>query len=58
MKKKDWIILRMILLAYKCDRYTALNSRDYAESLQHLLRKYGSGQVMDALRALREERAV
>jgi hypothetical protein len=58
MIKEDWIILRLILLAYKCDRYTALNNRDLARSLQHLLRKYGSKQVMDAFKALHEEGAI
>jgi hypothetical protein len=58
MIKEDWIILRLVLLAYKCDRCTALNSRDLAESLQHLIRKYGGGQVMDALKALHEEGAI
>jgi len=56
MSKEDWIILRLILLAYKCDRHTALTSGDYAGALQHLLRKYGSGQVMDSIVALRKER--
>ena len=56
MSKEDWIILRLILLAYKCDRHTALTNIDYARSLQHLLRKYGSKQVMDGLSELRKER--
>ena len=57
MSKEDWIILRLVLLAYKCDKHTALTSLDYAGSLQHLLRKYGSGQVMDGIGELRKERS-
>ena len=56
MIKEDWIILRLVLLAYKCDRRTALNSRDLAESLQHLIRKYGSKTFNQCVDQLIEER--
>ena len=56
MIKEDWIILRLILLAYKCDTRTAMVSRDLAESLQHLIRKYGSKTFNQCVDQLIEER--
>lgn len=55
MSKEDWIILRLILLAYKCDKHTALTSRDYAESLLHLVRKYGD-KTFECINQLNKER--
>ena len=56
MSKEDWIILRLILLAYKCDKHTALTNRDYAGSLQHLVRKYGD-KTFEYINQLNKERS-
>jgi hypothetical protein len=55
MKKKDWIILRLIRTSVKNNAYVALRSRDVAESTLYLLRKYGQKYLFDCIGQLEEE---
>ena len=56
MKAKDWMILRLIMLALKCDTRTAMVSRDMAESTRYLIRKYGVKTLNQCVDQLIEER--
>jgi hypothetical protein len=55
MKKKDWIILRLIRASVKNNAYVALRSRDVAESIVYLIRKYGGSHINECQRQLEQE---
>jgi hypothetical protein len=55
MKKKDWIILRLIRVAAISNPQVAFNSIDIARSTLYLLRKYGQKYLFDCIGQLEEE---
>jgi hypothetical protein len=55
MKKRDWIILRVIRVAVRDNLYESSRNADVARSIMYLIRKYGSAHVMDCLGQLRDE---
>jgi len=55
MKKKDWIILRLVRASVKNNPYVALRSRDVAESIVYLIRKYGGSHINECQRQLEQE---
>jgi hypothetical protein len=55
MKKKDWIILRLIRVATISNPQVAFNSIDIARSTLYLLRKYGQKHLFACIRELEQE---
>ena len=57
MKKRDWIILRLIMVALNQNPREGRRSRDVAESIVYLNNKYGWQYVARCLDRLRGEEA-
>ena len=57
MKKKDWIILRLIRVAVNDNPQVGRRSIDVAKSIVYLGSKYGREHMYECLKQLHKEKA-